>query len=177
MRALVVYESMFGNTRLIAEAVGEGLATLFPVEVVNVNRVAQEQPGSVDLLVVGGPTHIHGMSRQASRDSARGQVTDKLPLEADAPGIGVREWIATLQTSATFCAAFDTRVDMAAWITGAASVPIERLLRQHGLRPVSGPASFLVTDETRLEAGEIARARAWGVQLATAALRVAEAWA
>ena len=175
MRALVVYESMFGNTRLVAEAVGEGLATLLPVDVVNVNRVSPQQLSSVDLLVAGGPTHVHGMSRQTSRDSARLQVTDELPLEADAPGIGVREWLAELHTAATLCAAFDTRVDMASWITGSASIPIDRQLRHHGLVSVSDPESFLVTDATRLEEGELSRARAWGVQLATAALHTQSA--
>lgn len=175
MRALVVYESMFGNTRLVAEAVGEGLATLVPVEVVNVNRVASDQLASAGLLVAGGPTHVHGMSRQTSRDAARLQVTDDLPLEADAPGIGVREWLTELHTSATLGAAFDTRVDMASWITGSASVAIDRQLRHHGLASVSDPESFLVTDDTRLEEGEVARARAWGELLAAAALHASGA--
>jgi hypothetical protein len=166
MRALIVYESMFGNTRLVAEAIGAGIASSLPVELANVNRVTAAQLSAIDILVVGGPTHMHGMSRPASREAARMQVTAELPLEADAPGIGVREWLAGLETSARFYAAFDTRIDMASWITGSAAIPIDRLLRHRGLTAVAERESFLVTDDTRLEDGEAARAQAWGTRIA-----------
>jgi menaquinone-dependent protoporphyrinogen IX oxidase len=40
MRALVVYESMYGNTHRIAEAIGEGLAEVYRVDVVPSLRVS-----------------------------------------------------------------------------------------------------------------------------------------
>lgn len=63
---LVVYESMFGNTRAIAEAVAEGLgdAQVFPV------ARARERPEQPDLLVVGGPTHMHGLATSLGRRMA-----------------------------------------------------------------------------------------------------------
>ena len=67
MRAVVVYESMFGNTHVIADHIAEGLRTAAEVTVVAVHDAAVELIDSADLLVVGGPTHVHGMSSQRSR--------------------------------------------------------------------------------------------------------------
>jgi flavodoxin len=54
MRALIVVESVFGNTRAVADAVAEGLATSMRVDVVDVGVPGTIDAG-VDLLVVGGP--------------------------------------------------------------------------------------------------------------------------
>jgi flavodoxin len=61
MRAVVVYESMYGNTHLVADAIGTGLETAFDVWVV---PVSQADPAVLDgaaLVVVGGPTYVHGI--------------------------------------------------------------------------------------------------------------------
>ncbi|MDX5309965.1 MAG: flavodoxin domain-containing protein, partial [Rhodococcus sp. (in: high G+C Gram-positive bacteria)] len=58
MRALVVYESMFGNTRHVAEAVARGLGSA--VRTVPVTQAHEENLSDYDLVVVGGPTHAHG---------------------------------------------------------------------------------------------------------------------
>ena len=64
MRATVVYESLFGSTREVAEAVAEGLLAAAPGAVVDCRPVVDAGPalGQVDLLAVGGPTHFLGMS-------------------------------------------------------------------------------------------------------------------
>jgi hypothetical protein len=175
MKTLVVYESMFGNTRRIAESIRDGASTHGAAEAVNVNHVTTGHLGLVDLLIVGGPTHVHGMSRQPTRDGALLQVTPDLPLEADAPGTGVREWLELLHCTTRLGAAFDTRVDMAAWITGSASEGIGRAMKHHGISLVIHPESFFVTDETELESGEESRARAWGEQVSQAALSAIDA--
>src|ERR671924_626123 len=66
-RALVIYESMFGNTRTIAEAVGEGLADRFATQVVEVGEAPTSIDGGITLLVVGGPTHSFGLTRAIAR--------------------------------------------------------------------------------------------------------------
>ena len=76
MRAVVVYESMYGNTHLIADAIGAGLETAFDVRVVAVSQAATEVIADADLVVVGGPTHAHGMSRATTRRAAV-QAADK----------------------------------------------------------------------------------------------------
>src|SRR4051812_7866406 len=71
MRALVVYESMYGNTHAIADHVATGLRRRFDdVEVVAAGETTPDATDGVDLVVVGGPTHIHGMPRPTTRKSA-----------------------------------------------------------------------------------------------------------
>lgn len=60
MKIVVVFESMFGNTRQVAAAIAEGLAPSGAVDSVTVNDAgAKDAAESADLLVVGGPTHVH----------------------------------------------------------------------------------------------------------------------
>ena len=169
MSALVVYESMYGNTDSIARAIAEGIENVMPVTVVNVNHASTSALLDIDLLVVGAPTHVHGLSRPNSRSAAISSASAALPLDADAVGTGVREWLAGIETSARYFAAFDTRVNMPRWMTGAAAPLISRLLRARGLEAVTTPEDFLVTDETRLVSTELTRAKQWGLDLALAA--------
>lgn len=62
MKALVVYESMFGNTEQVARAVATGLGRHLDVELVAVAN-APDTVSDVDLVVVGGPTHAFSMTR------------------------------------------------------------------------------------------------------------------
>ena len=72
MRALIVYESMYGNTHAIAAQIANGMrAALGEVELVAAHEVTREQVAVADVLVVGGPTHAHGMTSAATRRSAR----------------------------------------------------------------------------------------------------------
>jgi hypothetical protein len=169
MRAVVVYESMYGNTHLVADAIAKGLATGGQVDVVPVDRADQQLLDGADLIVVGGPTHAHGMTHASTRQAA---ITDAhkpdsgLNLDPDAEGPGLREWFDTLPRLAASAAAFDTRVDMPALLTGRASKGIARRLRHHRLVLIVEPESFLVTKQNQLEPGEADRARDWGAQLA-----------
>lgn len=70
MTTVVVYESIFGNTRRIASAIAEGRSPFGPVVTANVNdKLAREATRSADLLVLGGPTHVHGMTRPCAQRS------------------------------------------------------------------------------------------------------------
>ncbi|MEU9048203.1 MULTISPECIES: flavodoxin domain-containing protein [unclassified Kitasatospora] len=65
MKAVIVYESMYGNTHGIAEAIAEGVHEVQPdatVACIPVAEAVADVTRSADLLVVGGPTHMHGMS-------------------------------------------------------------------------------------------------------------------
>ena len=171
MRALVVYESMYGNTHRIADAIGEGLSRHGEVAVLTVHEASADRLEGVDLLVVGGPTHGHGMSRESSREaavSAADEPDSELHLDPDAAGDGVREWLAALGSAdgAPRAAAFDTRIDMSPILTGRASKGIAKQLRHHGYELVAEPESFLVTTATQLEPQEHDHAVAWGEQLA-----------
>jgi hypothetical protein len=96
MRALVVFESMFGNTQAIAQAVADGLAIRMEVDLLEVGSAPAAVPGGVDLLVVGAPTHAFGMSRPATRQSAAQQA----PAGLVSKGHGLREWLTALSIGA-----------------------------------------------------------------------------
>jgi len=167
MRALIVYESMYGNTRLVAEAIGRGLS---PAEVILVptTQAADIDLSQIDLLVVGGPTHVHGMSRPSTRQGAiDAAVTPQrtLHLQADAGGNGVREWLGSLGQISCRAAAFDTRQEGPILLTGHAAKGISTTLQEAGANLVVDPTSFLVTRRIALVAGELRRAQAWGTML------------
>jgi Flavodoxin len=169
MKVLIVYESMFGNTHVVADAIAHGFGTGNDTVVV---PVAQAQVGlldGADLLVVGGPTHVHGMSRANTRkgaaDVARKPGSGRT-LEAGAEGPGLREWFVGQRQDGMRAAAFDTRLEGPAVFTGRASKGIARLLREHGCTLVARPESFLVTRDNQLCPGEQERARVWGEKLA-----------
>ena len=61
MRALVVYESMYGNTHVIASNIEDGLRATHEVTLVPVTAATAELVSHADLLVVGAPTHMHGL--------------------------------------------------------------------------------------------------------------------
>ncbi|MEU1722991.1 flavodoxin family protein [Actinomadura sp. ATCC 39365] len=164
MKALVVYESMYGNTERIAQAVAEGLATRMRATVAEVGSAPAHVGDEVTLLVVGGPTHAFSMSRASTRDSAAQQAAGPLVSR----GRGVREWLASLSTSsAGLCsAAFDTRVAKPR-LPGSAGRAVAKRLRRLGVRLAVPPCSFYVTGtQGPLVPGELERARQWGESLA-----------
>jgi hypothetical protein len=168
MRAVVIYESMYGNTHLIAEAIGVGLREHADAVVVPVQGATDAIAAGADLIVVGGPTHVHGMSRESTRKGALAAAAkggNVLTIDADAPGPGLREWLDDLGPLVTKAAAFDTRLDASPVVTGRASKGIAHKLRKHGAELVAEPQSFLVTKGDQLEPHEEERARSWGGEL------------
>lgn len=171
MRAVIVYESMFGNTHVVAEHIGAGLGRAFDVVVTSVEGADDEVLAASDLILVGGPTHAHGMTSTASRKSAveAAEKDDELQLDPDAEGPGLRNWFAQLsKRRGARAAAFDTRINAPAAVTGRASKGIARRLRHHGFELVAEPESFLVDTHNHLLDGEAERAQEWGASLAAA---------
>ena len=170
MGALVVYESMFGSTRLVAEAIAAGLGSKSDVTVAGVADATGKLDG-FDLVVVGGPTHAWGMSWPSTRRGATlwtSKSGSDLVLEPGADtGPGVREWLASLSRADTRAAAFDTRIKAPVLFTGRASRTVRRHLVRLGLDVVAPPESFLVDKKSHLLPGELERARVWGATLAT----------
>ncbi len=172
MRALVVYESMYGNTHVIASNIEDSLRATHEVILVPVTAATRELVSHADLLVVGGPTHMHGLSSAGSRrmaDQAASKEASGLTLDPDASGPGLREWLKSMGDGQTLAAAFDTRLNGVPVATGRASRRISRLLKRHGYRIVAAPESFLVGKENTLLDGEASRARRWGAALGVVA--------
>ncbi len=164
MRALVVYESMFGNTREVAAAVAEGLQRHLDADLVEVSQAPAEVHDDISLLVVGGPTHAFGLSRPRTRQSVADQATGEVT-----PGrIGLREWIAGLGDGRGRPAAtFDTRIRKKPPVPGSAARKAGRQLHRRGYELLTRAADFWVTGTSGpLVDGERDRARQWGERLA-----------
>lgn len=171
MKALVVYESMYGNTHAIAEAIASGLRHAADAQVMTVHDADAARVSAVDLLVVGGPTHVHGMTRETSRKAAldaAAKADSGLAVDPDAEGEGVREWLESLGPLDVRAAAFDTRIGIPPALSGRASKGIAKKLREHGCTLIVDPESFLVNKDSHLEPDEEAHARRWGAKLAAA---------
>jgi len=170
MRTLIVYESMYGNTHVVAQAIAEGMRPRGEVHVVPVGDATEDEVAWADIVVVGGPTHAHGMTSSASRKGAVDAVTkpdSTLHLDPDAEGPGLRTWFDALgPVTQKHAAAFDTRFEMSAILTGRASRGISHRLRKHGFTLVADQESFFVDRQTALIDGEAERATKWGEQLA-----------
>ena len=175
-QALVVVESMFGNTEQVARAVAAGLADGgIDASVVDVAKAPVDLPPDVDLLVLGCPTHAFSLSRPATRADA---VRQGAPPERAVTGL--REWLgewlgAVLPQDARYSpvvAVFDTRISQVRRLPVAAGPRAARLARRRGLTVLGRPEAFLVADTPGpLVAGELERATVWGHQLAGASAR------
>jgi hypothetical protein len=168
MRALMVYESMYGNTHTVASNIADGLRATHEVILVPVAEATADLVGNADLLVVGGPTHMHGLSRAGSRRMAAQAASKEasgLTLDPDASGPGLREWFKGMGDGQALAAAFDTRINGAPLATGRAIHGISKLLKRHGYRIVADPESFLVSQQSTLLDGEASRAHRWGAAL------------
>jgi len=163
MKELVVYESMFGNTRQIAEAIAAGLAESADVAAIEVSDTTAEAAEAADLLVAGGPTHAFSMSRPSTRSDAvnRGASEGR-------DGIGLREWLDALPARhGPMLATFDTRVAKMRHWPGSAAKAAAKVGRHDGYELAAPPMSFYVDDvDGPLLDGELDRATTWGRQLA-----------
>lgn len=161
-RALVVYESMYGNTQRVARAIAEGLSGAATVEVIEVGEAPAELPPGVDLLVVGGPTHAFGMSRPRTRADAARQAGARVISERT----GVREWLASLRPAGPAMAAmaFDTHASHPRFFRhiGTAADDIAAGLARLGFHLAAAPEHFWVAgSQGPLDPGEEQRARSW----------------
>ncbi len=169
MKTIVAYESMYGNTRQVADAIAAGLAELGEVQVVSVNDGDGGAADAADFLVVGGPTHIHGLATELSRKGVAKAAEEEGDVHLEpgaADGPGLRKWLAQRSGDGRLAAAFDTRIDRSPVLTGSAARGIAKRLRHRGYEGVTDPQSFFVDDtEGPLADGELDRARAWGKSL------------
>lgn len=168
MRALVVFESMYGNTRTVAIAIADGLRTGLEVDLVEVGAAPTVIGDDVDLLVIGAPTHAHGLSKPETRQKAAANADGGLV----STGTGLREWLSVVGGSARVsAAAFDTTIKGPRLLWGSAAEAADRRLRSLGFVVIAPPERFHVKGPFGpvydvLQDGEVERARAWGAALA-----------
>jgi flavodoxin len=147
MNALVLYDSKYGNTERIAETIALAFQEAVPTRLSAIEDVPDVAAAlaEVDVLVVGGPTQMHGVSA------------------------GLRHMVESLgdeSLKGIRTAAFDTRLHGMKVVTGSASVRLGRLLRRRGAWLVVPPASFIVEGrEGPLQPGEVEHANAWAAEV------------
>ena len=158
MKALVVFDSEFGNTEQVAKTIGSALGTPEQVQVKRVGEVIAENLSGVDLIIIGSPT-------QRFRPTP---VTKDFLKRIPSKGLqGIR------------AAAFDTRLtdeefetsrigSFFVGIFGYAAQPIANELKKKGAVLVVAPEGFYVQGvEGPLVDGELERAEDWAEQIAT----------
>jgi flavodoxin len=147
MRTLVVYDSIYGNTEIIARAIGDAIPG--EVEVLRVGQVTARDAETVDLLIIGSPTH------------------GALPTEA---AQGLLERIGPPARQGAKAATFDTRLTW--WFLerwgGFAAPKMAATLKEKGWTLVGEPGGFFVRGLKKgpLKRGEAERAAAWAKQIA-----------
>jgi hypothetical protein len=167
--ALVVVESMFGNTDHLARAVADGLRDAgVDTAVVDVAAAPVDLSADLDLLVLGAPTHAFSLSRPSTRADAVRQGAS--PERA---ATGMREWLSAVLPQdprhSPVTAVFDTRVSKVRRLPAAAGPSAARLARRRGLTVLGRPQAYVVADVCGpLVDGELERAAAWGHSLAAA---------
>ena len=162
MNALVVYESLWGNTAAIAQAIAEGLGP--DAAALTTSEATPLAVASAELVVAGAPLLGFALPTDSIRDSIRSDPQHR-QNPADLSHPSMRSWIESLPTLGAAAAAFETRIW---WSPGSSAKKIASLLTEKGLRTVAPPQRFIVTDKYGpLKAGELDRAREWGAELAT----------
>ena len=160
MKALVVYESLFGNTEQVAQAITAGMSQHGDVELMEVTEAREVATDALDLIVLGGPTHAFSMSKPSTREEAvvRGATHGSTTY-------GLREWLEQLHKGphTELVATFDTRVRKVRRLPGSAARGAAKIVRGLGYSSAAHAESFYVEDVSGpLLEGELDRARAWG---------------
>jgi hypothetical protein len=159
MQAIVVYESHWGCTAAVADAIADGLGT--GARALTTDEATDEVVAAADLIVVGAPVVAFSLASDGTR--ARLASNRKAPRPADVAHPTMESWLRRLPIGHAPSAAFETRIW---WSPLGAAGEIERGLRAAG-HPVSArPGRFVVNGTYGpLRGGELERARAWGAQL------------
>jgi flavorubredoxin len=162
MKAVVVYESHWGNTAAVAKAIAEGIGP--DTRVLPTDQADAAAIDDLDLLVVGAPVMAFGLPTERMEASvAAGAAQAPTPPDVSHPSI--RTWLDDLPRGHAEAAAFETRVR---WSPGGATGSIERGLERAGYRTTANSGKFIVTGRYGpLRAGELERARDWGARLRT----------
>jgi hypothetical protein len=162
MEAIVVYESVWGNTGAVAHAIAEGLGhgtEAYPTDAVPAHRLAR-----ADLIVAGSPVFAFSLPSEGMRERILQTETEGPPPDLSHPSL--RSWLDRLPDGRGLAAAFETRIW---WSPRGATGTIEKRLGRAGYRRLLKAEKFVVQDKYGpLREGELERARAWGRTLRVA---------
>lgn len=172
MKAVVVYQSLWGSSAAIARAIAEGIGRR--TIAVDTNAATPALIADADFIVAGCPVHAFGLPSVDSVKQAVAKPAGRDQVPADASHKLMRDWLDDLPTSTGLATAFDTRVKGPLGRGGANKV-MAGLLKA-GYRRAAKPQGFYVAlrplvvgEEGMLLPGEVDRAREWGEQLSAIA--------
>jgi len=131
-RAIVIYDTKFGNTEKIARALARGMEKQgVKVDCVKADEVDVDKLVEYDFLAIGGPTHAFGVSK---------------PMKA------FLEKLRSVDIKGKKAFAFDTKLK--SWWAGSAGKGIEKTLKGLGISIVKPHSSAIVkATEGPLEEG------------------------
>jgi hypothetical protein len=160
MKAIVVYESHWGNTAAVARVIAEGLGHGTPA--LTTTEATGAALDSVELIVAGAPVIAFSLARESARRQLAGDT--KAPQPADVAHPLLRQWLEALPPGQGRGVAFETRIW---WTPRGATGTIEAKLRKAGYARLAKSERFIVGGSYGpLKEGELERARAWGAELA-----------
>ncbi len=161
MKAVVVYESLWGNTAAIAKAIADGIGS--ETKAMTTDQATATAIAGVDLLVVGSPLIAFSLPTEKMHENIERQEGEGAhPPDLSHPP--VRSWLGSLPKGQGRAAAFETRIW---WSPGSAAKAISKKLESAGYSVVAKPEKFIVTGKYGpLKDGELERARQWGAELA-----------
>jgi hypothetical protein len=164
MKAVVVYESLWGNTAAVARAIAEGIGP--GARALSTAEATAAALTGVDLVVAGSPVLGFKLPTDRMREGARTNPGGKPPRPADLSHPSMRAWLDALPAGCGRSAAFDTQVRGP---FGKAAPTIAERLEEAGYARLADPVGFTVTGKFGpLRKGELERARRWGSELAAA---------
>ena len=142
MKALIVYDSVYGNTEKIARAIAGAITASIEVKILHAGEVNPSELKSIDLLVVGSPT------------------------QGGKPTKAIQEFLSKIPANSlknVSVASFDTRMTMIiARLFSYAAGSIANSLKTQGGHPAAPPEGFIVNGrEGPLKDGELERAARW----------------
>ncbi len=169
VKAVVVYQSLWGSTAAIAHAIGEGLGKGAVVK--STTEATANILKGADLIVAGAPIHAFGLPSESTVRSAQSKPIGPSKVAPNVSHQLMRTWLRELPPGSAKVAAFDTRVSGPLGHGGATK--IMKALKKAGYVPIADPRGFLVamrpadpTADGILLEGEVERAREWGQELA-----------
>jgi hypothetical protein len=161
MKAIIVYESFWGNTAAVARAIAEGLGP--GARAVSTAEARDAALAGVDLIVAGAPLVTFRVPSDKIIEMIR-QGADKRKKAPDLTPPSMRSWYESLPRGSGRAAAFETRLW---WSPGSAKRAILRGLVKAGYAPLAKPRGFVVKGQYGpLRDGELEKARLWGAELA-----------
>jgi hypothetical protein len=163
MRAVVVYESLWGSTAAVARAIAEGIGP--QAQALCTDEASADVVAGADLVVAGAPLLGFTLPTDKMRDGIRTNP-GRPPAPPDLSHPSLRSWLAALPSGSGRFAAFETRLRLS---PGSATADIARGFERAGYRQVAEAQRFLVKGKYGpLRAGELDKARRWGAELVKA---------